>query len=151
MFLANPLPYHEVRRPFILGTATRQWKATLFHRFVELVHAKGKLARHFTQNIDGLDYQCDSVSFISSSWHGNDGIALHGMAWLTKAARFLLKRSSLATAALAKLIVKHAGKWCRVLKNIANKLSSKSKTFTKKTLPRLKCKTFCESSVAAKK
>ena len=41
MFFANQFPYHEVRRPFILGTANRQWKATLSHRFVELLHRKG--------------------------------------------------------------------------------------------------------------
>lgn len=57
LFLANQFPYHEVRRPFILGTQAQEWKATLFHRFVELLDKKGKLLRHFTQNIDGLDYQ----------------------------------------------------------------------------------------------
>ena len=34
MFLQNQFPYHEVRRPFILGTQRQQWKATLFHRFL---------------------------------------------------------------------------------------------------------------------
>ena len=57
MFLANQFPYHEVRRPFILGTQDQQWKATLFHRFVEVLDKKGKLLRHVTQNIDGLDFQ----------------------------------------------------------------------------------------------
>ena len=28
MFLQNQFPYHEVRRPFILGTRRQQWKAT---------------------------------------------------------------------------------------------------------------------------
>ena len=61
MFFNNPYPYLEVRRPFILGTREQRWKATLSHRFVELLHAKGKLTRLYTQNIDGLDYQCASI------------------------------------------------------------------------------------------
>ena len=59
MFFANPFPYLEVRRPFILGTREQKWRATLSHRFAELLHERtGKLARLYTQNIDGLDYQC---------------------------------------------------------------------------------------------
>ena len=54
MFFANQFPYHEVRRPFILGTQKQRWKATLFHRFLEVLDAKGKLLRLVTQNIDGL-------------------------------------------------------------------------------------------------
>ena len=62
MFFANAFPYLEVRRPFILGTQERKWRATLSHRFVELLHRRtNKLTRLFTQNIDGLDFQCDSV------------------------------------------------------------------------------------------
>lgn len=57
MFLANPFLYLEVRRPFILGTRERRWKATSAHRFAELLHRHGKLRRVFTQNIDGLDFQ----------------------------------------------------------------------------------------------
>jgi len=57
LFLGNQFPYHEVRRPFILGTQETKWKATIFHRFVELLAQKGKLQTLFTQNIDGLDYQ----------------------------------------------------------------------------------------------
>lgn len=59
MFTANQFPYLEVRRPFILGTKAKEWKATISHRFMELLHDHGKLTRLFTQNIDGLDYQCD--------------------------------------------------------------------------------------------
>jgi NAD-dependent deacetylase sirtuin 2 len=59
MFLGNSYPYLEVRRPFILGTQQKKWKATIAHRFAELLHAKtGKLSRIYTQNIDGLDHQC---------------------------------------------------------------------------------------------
>ena len=61
LFFETALPYLEVRRPFILGTQEQRWKATLSHRFAELLHAKGKLARLYTQNIDGLDYQCASL------------------------------------------------------------------------------------------
>jgi NAD-dependent SIR2 family protein deacetylase len=59
LFLQNPLPMLELQREFILGTHDRRWKATLAHRFVELLHAKtGKLVRLYTQNIDGLEDQC---------------------------------------------------------------------------------------------
>ena len=45
MFLQNAFPYLELRRPFILGTQAQQWQATLSHRFVEVLHSKGKLTR----------------------------------------------------------------------------------------------------------
>lgn len=62
IFRNNQFPYLEVRRPFILGTRERRWKATLAHRFVELLHSKtGKLTRLYTQNIDGLDRQCEEI------------------------------------------------------------------------------------------
>ena len=62
LFLENPLPMLELQRAFILGTHRQQWKATLAHRFVELLHAKtGKLARLYTQNIDGLEDQCTQL------------------------------------------------------------------------------------------
>ena len=62
IFSQNQFPYMEVRRPFILGTQKQQWKATIAHRFMELVHTKtNKLTRIFTQNIDGLDRQCQEI------------------------------------------------------------------------------------------
>lgn len=62
MFIQNPLPCLELMRPFILGTRDQQWKATLAHRFVELLHSKtGKLKRLYTQNIDGLEGQCTKL------------------------------------------------------------------------------------------
>jgi NAD+-dependent protein deacetylase sirtuin 2 len=62
MFRNNAFPYLEVRRPFILGTRDRKWKTTIAHRFAELLHAKtNKLTRIYTQNIDGLDLQCDEI------------------------------------------------------------------------------------------
>ena len=61
LFLRNPLPYHEVRRPFIIGTHEKKWKATIAHRFFEMLCEAGKLRRLFTQNIDGLDYQCTAI------------------------------------------------------------------------------------------
>jgi NAD-dependent SIR2 family protein deacetylase len=62
MFRVNQFPYLEVRRPFILGTQQRQWKATIAHRLAELLHVKtSKLTRVYTQNIDGLDQQCDQI------------------------------------------------------------------------------------------
>jgi NAD-dependent deacetylase sirtuin 2 len=59
MFQENSLPYMEVRRPFILGAFQQTWKATIAHRFMELLHQKtNKLTRVYTQNVDGLDSQC---------------------------------------------------------------------------------------------
>ena len=50
----NQFPYLEVRKPFILGTREETWKATIAHRFAELLHTKtNKLTRVYTQNIDG--------------------------------------------------------------------------------------------------
>ena len=62
LFLQNPLPMLELKRDFILGTHESRWKATLAHRFVELLHTKlGKLTRLYTQNIDGLELQCKGL------------------------------------------------------------------------------------------
>lgn len=62
MFLQNPLPCLELQKEFILGTRSQRWKATLAHRFIELLHTKtGKLVRHYTQNIDGLEDQCTQL------------------------------------------------------------------------------------------
>lgn len=62
LFLENPLPCLESQREFILGTHSRRWKATLAHRFVELLHHKtDKLVRLYTQNIDGLEDQCANL------------------------------------------------------------------------------------------
>ena len=72
MFLQNPLPCLELQREFILGTREQRWKATLAHRFIELLHAKtNKLARHYTQNIDGLEDQCTQLP-------SDKVIAVHG-------------------------------------------------------------------------
>lgn len=62
LFLQNQFPCLEINRQFLLGTKDQIWKATLAHRFVELLHAKtGKLARLYTQNIDGLEDQCTKL------------------------------------------------------------------------------------------
>ena len=58
LFRENALPYLEVQRPFILGTQEQKWKATVCHKFAQLLHTKtGKLRRVYTHNIDGLDFQ----------------------------------------------------------------------------------------------
>ena len=75
MFLQNQFPYHEVRRPFILGTQRQQWKATLFHRFLEVLDNKGKLLRLVTQNIDGLDFQTNISPDRICACHGSVGRA----------------------------------------------------------------------------
>jgi NAD+-dependent protein deacetylase sirtuin 2 len=55
LFSQNQFPYLEVRRPFILGTAEKQWKPTLGHFFIRVLSDKGILRRLYSQNIDGLD------------------------------------------------------------------------------------------------
>lgn len=63
IFQCNNFPYLEVRRPFFLGTRNQKWKATIAHRFLELLHIKpdNKLTRIYTQNIDGLQGQCKGL------------------------------------------------------------------------------------------
>ena len=55
LFMQNPLPYHEVRRPFILGTHEGRWRPTLAHSFASALGARGQLRHLLTQNIDGLE------------------------------------------------------------------------------------------------
>eukprot|EP00658_Telonema_sp_P-2_P066984 TRINITY_DN55946_c0_g1_i1.p1 TRINITY_DN55946_c0_g1~~TRINITY_DN55946_c0_g1_i1.p1 ORF type:complete len:341 (+),score=67.65 TRINITY_DN55946_c0_g1_i1:159-1181(+) len=71
LFSHNPLPYHEVRRPFILGTQQRQWKATTSQFLARCLHDRGLLRRVFTQNIDGLDYQTGVPSDKLVACHGS--------------------------------------------------------------------------------
>jgi NAD-dependent SIR2 family protein deacetylase len=74
LFLENSLPLLELLRPLILGTQEQTWKATIVHRFVELLHQNtnnnnnyngnknnSKLTRLYTQNIDGLEHQCKGL------------------------------------------------------------------------------------------
>jgi len=76
LFLQNPLPMLETKRSFILGTHERRWRATLAHRFVELLHTKlGKLTRVYTQNIDGLEYQTSLPREKVVAVHGSMGAA----------------------------------------------------------------------------
>ena len=76
MFLENPLPCLELKRSFILGTQERRWRATLAHRFVELLHTKlGKLTRWYTQNIDGLELQTSIPREKIVNVHGSMGAA----------------------------------------------------------------------------
>ena len=70
LFFENQFPYMELRRPFILGTGVAQWKATRAHWFIRLLEDKGKLARLYTQNIDGLDFQTGISSSKLVSVHG---------------------------------------------------------------------------------
>lgn len=56
LFKVNPLPYLEVRRPFILGIGESVWKPSLAHVFLAELAQRQKLLRLFSQNIDGLEY-----------------------------------------------------------------------------------------------
>ncbi len=57
LFRVNSLPYLELRRPFILGTAAKKWLLTISHIFPRLLYERGLLKTLFTQNIDGLEFQ----------------------------------------------------------------------------------------------
>ena len=59
LFLQNPLPYHELRRPFILGTAERRWRPTVAHAFAKALADAGQLSHLYTQNIDSLERSLD--------------------------------------------------------------------------------------------
>lgn len=88
LFMENPLPCLEVNRQFVLGVHQKRWKATLAHRFVELLQTQtrkgdatsspaanagptSKLTRLYTQNIDGLEDQCPGLPH-------SKRIAVHG-------------------------------------------------------------------------
>merc|ERR1719329_1218697 len=57
LFSANPLPYHEMRRGFILGLGAGQWKCTIGHVLPWILERKNKLRMLASQNIDGLDHK----------------------------------------------------------------------------------------------
>lgn len=59
LFSVNPLPYHEMRRGFILGLGAGQWKCTIGHLLPLILDQKGKLRMLASQNIDGLDHKLD--------------------------------------------------------------------------------------------
>jgi len=73
IFLENQFCYLELRRPFILGLAEKQWKATISHFFVRLCYDKGLLRRLYTQNIDGLDFQTGVPTSKLTTVHGTMG------------------------------------------------------------------------------
>jgi len=56
-FKNNPLPYHEMRRGFIIGLGEEQWKPTLGHILPEILNKNFKLRMLASQNIDGLDHK----------------------------------------------------------------------------------------------
>lgn len=70
LFRINQFPYLELRRPFIIGSGERKWKATLSHFFLQVLLEKRLLRRLYTQNIDGLDYQVDIPKETIVNVHG---------------------------------------------------------------------------------
>jgi len=73
LFQHNPLPYLEVRRPFILQIAQRKWKPTISHYFFAMLHQKGMLRRVYTQNIDGLEHQLPGLGDTAPTPHPSTG------------------------------------------------------------------------------
>ena len=56
VFGETPLPYLELRRPFILDVNRGKYLPTATHHFLALLDEEGLLNTLFTQNIDGLDF-----------------------------------------------------------------------------------------------
>nr|XP_023026815.1 NAD-dependent protein deacetylase sirtuin-2 [Leptinotarsa decemlineata] len=50
-FLENPKPFFELAKELYPGT----FKPTISHYFIKMLHDKGMLLRHYTQNIDTLE------------------------------------------------------------------------------------------------
>lgn len=50
-FARDPAPFYALARELYPG----RWRPTIAHAFVRLLHEKGMLLKHFTQNIDCLD------------------------------------------------------------------------------------------------
>jgi NAD-dependent SIR2 family protein deacetylase len=73
LFRLNPFPYLELRKPFIIGTANKQWKMTIGHYFARLCWDRGLLNKVYTQNIDGIDYQTGIPSSLIVPAHGSLG------------------------------------------------------------------------------
>ena len=72
IFSKNPLPYLEMRRPFILGLHDSSiWKPTIYHFFTSLLEDKNLLIRHYSQNIDGLDFKVAVPSVKLIPVHGS--------------------------------------------------------------------------------
>ena len=57
-FNLNPLLFFEVQRPYILELR-KQYKSTVLHRFLELLHQHGLLTMVLTQNVNGPEHQAD--------------------------------------------------------------------------------------------
>lgn len=70
IFQRNQFPYHEVRKPFILGLYEKKWKATLSHFFMRVCQDKGLCEMIYSQNIDGLDIQAGITPDHMVSVHG---------------------------------------------------------------------------------
>lgn len=75
LFLDNPFPYLELRRPFILGTQRREWKASLSHWFVKFLQDERMLLRAYAQNVDAMGEQTGVAPERLFNVHGSMGEA----------------------------------------------------------------------------
>ena len=57
MFFQNQFPYMEVRRPFILGVQSQQWKATISHWFMTLRWSICELLSNFFSIFSGNGFE----------------------------------------------------------------------------------------------
>jgi NAD-dependent SIR2 family protein deacetylase len=64
LFSRNQFPYHEVRKPFILGLHEGKWRPTLSHFFMRVCQDHGQLVQVWSQNIDGLDLKAGIIEVV---------------------------------------------------------------------------------------
>mmetsp|Transcript_6935 Transcript_6935/g.15806 ORF Transcript_6935/g.15806 Transcript_6935/m.15806 type:complete len:521 (+) Transcript_6935:55-1617(+) len=71
LFRQNPLPFLELKRGFVQGLHRREWRPTLGHFFIKLLHDKGLLTRVLTQNVDGLHQESGLPDEVITEVHGS--------------------------------------------------------------------------------
>ena len=65
-FKINPIPFYSMMRSHLF----KNYKPTFAHGFIKMLEIKGKLLRHYTQNIDGLSTKINESKLIEV--HGSN-------------------------------------------------------------------------------
>ena len=71
LFLKNPKPYLEIKRPFLLSIAQGKWKPTLTHWFQNYMNVKHGLLKTITTNVDGLEFETNMPKETVCQYHGS--------------------------------------------------------------------------------
>lgn len=67
-FKRTPSPFYTLARDLFPG---QKYRPTVSHFFIKLLHEKGLLLRHYTQNIDGLEREAGMSSDLIVEAHGS--------------------------------------------------------------------------------